>query len=204
MTKIITIDAINQDIKIIVQNNALFKDIYVINKVSSQAELLVLSIEETLKKNNLTYDDTDVLSVVKGPGSFISIKTSISFAKAFKAITNKKIIENDVFEILSYNKKFDYVVVNGGINCFYIKDSNDNYSQQKKENFVNTLKNNDTVITNNQEIQDYVKDYCKVLNIKESIDDLIKLNHFKTEHKLFSEDIQPLYIGQPQINIKKN
>lgn len=204
MTKIITVDAINQDIKIIVQNNLILVDIHTINKASSQAELLVLSIEETLKKNNLAYNDIDVLSVVKGPGSFISIKTSISFTKAFKVLTNKNIIENDVFEILSYNKNFNYVVVNGGINCFYIKDVNGNYSQQKKDDFSKILKTNDVIITNNKEIQNYLNNFCNAIYTESSVEDLVKLNHFKAENKMFSEDIQPLYIGQPQINIKKH
>ena len=204
MSKIITIDAINQDIKVIIQDNLLLEDIYKIDKVSSQAELLVLSVEKVLNKNNLTYDDIDVLSVVKGPGSFISIKTSISFAKAFKTITNKNVVENDVFEILSYNKNFDYVVLNGGINCFYIKDANGRCNQQKKEDFSKNLHSDSVVITNNKEIQYYLKDFCKISYMEETIDDLVKLNHFKTENKNFSEDIQPLYIGQPQINVKKH
>lgn len=204
MTKIITIDAINQDIKIIVQNDLILEDIYIIDKVSSQAELLVLSIEETLKKNNLTYNDIDVLSVIKGPGSFISIKTSISFTKAFKLLTNKNIIENDIFEILSYGENFNYVVVNSGINCLYIKDQNGNYSQQKRDIFINNLKTDNIVITNNQEIQETLKNSCRVVYVKKYINKLIDLNHFKTKNNFFSEDIQPLYIGQPQINIKKH
>lgn len=203
MTKIITVDAINQDIKIVVQNNSILSDIYTINEASSQAELLVLSIEEALKKNNLTYNDIDILSVINGPGSFISIKTSISFTKAFKVLTNKKIIENDVFEILSYNKNFNYVVVNGGINCFYIKDTKGTYTQKKKEDFLKTLKTNDIVITNNKEIQNYLDNFCNIMYTEYSVENLVKLNYFKTENKIFSEDIQPLYIGQPQINVKK-
>lgn len=204
MSKIITINAINQDIKIIIQDELFIVDTYVFEKATSQAEFLVLSVEEILNKNKLSYNDIDILSVVNGPGSFISIKTSISFAKAFKILTKKDVITNDVFEIISFNEKFDYVVLNCGFNMFYIKDKLGNYIQQKKEEFIKNLNKDDIVITNDINIFNELKDYCYIKYKEENIDNILKLNQNKTKNKNFSKEIQPLYIGQPQINIKKH
>lgn len=203
MVKIITINAINQDVKIVIQEDLLVLDTYCNEKVNSQAELLVLSVENLLHKNNLSYSDIDILSIIRGPGSFISIKSTISFAKAFEVITGKKIIENDVFEIISFQKEPDYVVLNGGFGFFYIKDKNQNYSQQKKEDFTKLLNQNTNIITNNQDIFDYLSKFCSVELSISSIKDIVKLNHIKTINENFSKKIEPLYIGQPQINIKK-
>ena len=204
MDKIITVNAINQDIKIIIQKDLLVIDTYFCEKTNSQAEFLVSSVEKILNKNNLQYSDIDILSIVNGPGSFISIKATIAFAKAFKAITNKEIIENDLFDIISYNEDFDYVVLNGGFGFFYVKDKNGNYMQQKKEEFINNLLENNVIITNNKDIENCLLDKCIVKYREENIDNIIKLNQNKTKNKKFSKIPVALYIGQPQINLKKS
>lgn len=48
-----------------------------------QAEILLPQIEIMLKRNNLKFEDIELLGVCVGPGSFTGVRSSIACAKAF-------------------------------------------------------------------------------------------------------------------------
>ena len=200
MTKILNISTMDKNISVFIQENNNIVDFIESNKINSQAELLVYLVEELLKKNNLSYEDIDCYSVINGPGSFIGIKVAISFIKAIKSVyKNKKFIVNNVFDVLSFNENYDYILLKADLKNYYIKDKNNNI------NIINSFENiedNATLITNINDID--IKKNIVLKNKDINIKNISVLNYFKYENDLFNDNIEALYIREPQINIKKN
>ena len=150
MTKILNISTIDKNINVFIQEDNNIIDFIESNKTNSQAELLVYLVEELFKKNNLSYKDIDCFSVINGPGSFIGIKVAISFIKAIKSVyKNKKFIVNNVFDILSFDEQYDYILLKADLKNYYIKDRNNNI------NIINSfenIENNSILLTNINDI----------------------------------------------------
>lgn len=200
MTKILNISTIDKNINVFIQEDNNIIDFIESNKTNSQAELLVYLVEELFKKNNLSYKDIDCFSVINGPGSFIGIKVAISFIKAIKSVyKNKKFIVNNVFDILSFDEQYDYILLKADLKNYYIKDRNNNI------NIINSfenIENNSILLTNINDID--IKKNIVLKNKDISINNISKLNYFKYKNNLFNNNIEALYIREPQINIKKN
>ena len=199
MTKILNVSTIDKNINIFIQEDDKIIDFIKSDKINSQAELLVYLVEELLKKNNLSYEDIDCYSVINGPGSFIGIKVAISFIKAIKSVyKNKKFIVNSIFDILSFNENYDYILLKADLKNYYIKDKNNNIDIIKS--FEN-IENDSILITNIDNID--IKKNIVLKNKDISISNISILNYFKCRNNLFSDNIEALYIREPQINIKK-
>ena len=199
MTKILNVSTIDKNINIFIQEDYKIIDFIKSDKINSQAELLVYLVEELLKKNNLSYEDIDCYSVINGPGSFIGIKVAISFIKAIKSVyKNKKFIVNSIFDILSFNENYDYILLKADLKNYYIKDKNNNIDIIKS--FEN-IEDDSILITNIDNID--IKKNIVLKNKDISISNISILNYFKCRNNLFSDNIEALYIREPQINIKK-
>lgn len=202
MNKIITVKSVNKDIKIILQKDNNLIDVFIVNSENCHAELLVSCIDNILNKNSINYNDLDYISVVNGPGSFISIKSEIAAVKALRVILKKPIITIDLFEIINYSNNSDYVILRGDFNSFYIKNAFGEYFQVQKTEIFNFLEKGSRIITNDVEIFDFLKDF-NIFLIEENFENILKINCKKIEEKNFSKKIFALYIGNPKINKKK-
>ena len=198
--KILTIDTADKDASIFLQEeNKLISYKKVDN--NKQAEILTIDIENILSKNHFEYKDLDCISIVNGPGSFMGLKISVCIAKAIACVIPKiKIIKNNLFEILSYKKKYDYIVLDAGFNGFYISDKNKNYFYTKTEMFEPNK--NEILLTNSEKVMDLLKVY-NIFKCDSKKDDVINLNYLKYNNGIFeNENLTPVYIREPQINKK--
>lgn len=198
--KILTIDTADKDASIFLQEeNKLISYKKVDN--NKQAETLKIDIGNILSKNHFEYKDLDCISIVNGPGSFMGLKISVCIAKAIACVIPKiKIIKNNLFEILSYKKKYDYIVLDAGFNGFYISDKNKNYFYTKTEMFEPNK--NEILLTNSEKVMDLLKVY-NIFKCDSKKDDVINLNYLKYNNGIFeNENLTPLYIREPQINKK--
>lgn len=198
--KILTVDTADKDASIFLQEeNKLISYKKVDN--NKQAETLTIDIGNILSKNHFEYKDLDCISIVNGPGSFMGLKISVCIAKAIACVIPKiKIIKNNLFEILSYKKKYDYIVLDAGFNGFYISDKNKNYFYTKTEMFEPNK--NEILLTNSEKVMDLLKVY-NIFKCDSKKDDVINLNYLKYNNGIFeNENLTPLYIREPQINKK--
>lgn len=69
----------------------------------THSETLLPLIDETLKENNISLDNIDVLGVSTGPGSFTGIRIGISTIKAISLAKDIPVIEINSTEILARN-----------------------------------------------------------------------------------------------------
>jgi tRNA A37 threonylcarbamoyladenosine modification protein TsaB len=185
-------------VDIILQNND--KIICKKNFISSkQSEILIKSIEETLKANDIKYDDIDIFTTINGPGNFTGIKINLATLKALKMSTNAKIITLNIFEIISLNVLYDKIILDINKLKYYIKCHNNNYFVILKDNIDNFINKNEKIITNSQILAE--KYNLKYSNI--DIDNWINSINFKIKNKIFSEEIEPLYIETASITERK-
>ncbi len=206
--KILSIDTTNKNIIVLLQENNKIIDSIIIENTTNQAEELLIDIEKILNNNNIWYKNIDAFSVVNGPGSFTGLKVSIAVIKAIKSILqNTPIIVNNIFEIISYNRDFDFIILNADINGCYICDKN--YKMEYMKNDKITLLLNEEnlkskkIITNKKNLMDsfnlgnYIIEYNNT-----DVNNIALLNSYKFKNNLFTVDIIPLYMREPQINKK--
>lgn len=210
---ILTIDTTNKNIRVLLQNKGKLVDHLLLEQSTRQAERLVLEIEEILKRNNLWYGDMDAYSLVNGVGSFTGLKISTAVIKAIKSIfCDTPVIVNNTFEIISFNqeqnKEYDFIILEADINGCYVKNSDDKMEYMKNNKisllFDNRFLQCEKVITNRKNLDSMCHmdstieiDYREINN-----ENIVLLNDFKYKNKIFSDDIYPLYLREPQI-IKK-
>lgn len=199
MQKILAFNIIPNNINIILKNK---NSNFILKFVESnkQSENLVKSINDLLMENNLKYTDIDIFSSIIGPGNFTSIKTGLAVLKAIQIATNKKIITNNMFEIISFNQERHNIVILDLNNAkYYIQDKDDFYVIYKKDinDFLEKHKKN-KIITNDKNI---LSDNIIFSNF--SNDKWLKLTEYKAENNIFTEKIEPLYIEEAGITKRK-
>jgi tRNA A37 threonylcarbamoyladenosine modification protein TsaB len=164
-----------------------------------QSEVLIHSIEKVLKSNNLKYEDIIAFTSIVGPGNFTGIKTSLSVLKALQISTNAKIVTCNVFEIISFNLKYDIIMLDMGIAKYFIKENNIFYSIYKKDldEFLKITKNK-TIITNDQNVCRDNIIYSDFTNKK-----WIDLVSYKIQNEILTSDIKAIYIEEAGITKRK-
>lgn len=204
MKKILTINIFSNKFQIILQNNEKLIDNIIINEENKQSDLLVLKIKQLLNKNNLSYKDIDCLSITNGPGSFTALKATMTFAKVFHlCFPEKYIILNNIFEIISFREKnFDFVILESNLNYYYLFNKN-KFLFVKQNELLDIIQNGNKIITNSKILMDFLKTNCNIFFIEQKMEDLIELNFFKCKNNIFSIELEPLYIREPDINLKK-
>lgn len=199
MQKILAFNIIPNNINIILKNKN-YNFILKFVESNKQSENLVKSINDLLMENNLKYTDIDIFSSIIGPGNFTSIKTGLAVLKAIQIATNKKIITNNMFEIISFNQERHNIVILDLNNAkYYIQDKDDFYVIYKKDinDFLEKHKKN-KIITNDKNI---LSDNIIFSNF--SNDKWLKLIEYKAENNIFTEKIEPLYIEEAGITKRK-
>jgi tRNA A37 threonylcarbamoyladenosine modification protein TsaB len=167
-----------------------------------QAELLSISVENFLSRNHIFYDALDCLSIVNGPGSFMGLKVSMTFTKALRCVFPKlKIILNSVFQILSFCKDFDFVLLEANSDGFYVGDSEKNNFYLSKEEFCNHISVNSCIITNSPNIVDFLKSYTIVL-ARVDAEGVAALNYSRCVNGYFDRgEIEPVYVRESQVKV---
>lgn len=199
MKLFLSFNTIFSGVKLLLQDE---KNIIEVENIESskQSEVLVSSINNILSRHNLKYNDIDVFSTVTGPGNFTGIKTSLAVLKAISISTNKKIITNNAFEIVSYETNFyDYIILNIGTVKYYIKSKTGEYFVIFKKDIAEFLSNNKKIITNDSEL------IGKNIIFSDLTDEKwANLIYYKFKNGIFTENIEPLYIEKALVTKRKN
>lgn len=200
MQKILAFNIIPNNINIILRIGS-FNIISKFIESNKQSENLVKSINELLKENNLKYEDIDIFSSITGPGNFTSIKTALAVLKAIQISTNKKIVTNNMFELISFNQtEHDVVILDLNNIKYYIQNKDNYYVIYKKDinDFLEKNKNS-KILTNDKNILNSNMIFSNFSNEK-----WLELIEYKAEHNIFTEKIEPLYIEEAGITKRKN
>lgn len=73
-----------------------------INQSMSHNEILLVMVDEMLKKLNVDIEDIDLFVAVTGPGSFTGIRIGVTVVKALAMALNKPIVAVNTLEALSF------------------------------------------------------------------------------------------------------
>lgn len=199
MKLFLSFNTIFSGVKLLLQNE---KNIIDVENIESnkQSEVLVSSINNLLSRHSLEYNNIDVFSTITGPGNFTGIKTSLAVLKAIQISTNKKIITNNAFEIVSRETNiYDYIILNVGTIKYYIKNKAGEYFAIYKKDIAKFLNNKGKIITNDFELVGENIVFSDLSDEKWA--DLI---NYKFKKSIFTEHIEPLYIEEAVVTKRKN
>lgn len=191
----------------------------IIEENGKQAELLVPTIENALRQNNIWYDDLDLIAAIQGPGSFTGVRIGLSVARTLKIATNLPLILINSLEALNFpNRNYEgevFAVIDAGMDEFFIATF-----QQKEiitepqlatfDNLSNFLpKNNFLICGSGQKIASEIAAQKK-LNFKiasniaiDPVDiALLALQKYQASNST-QQNHQPVYLRGPRITQRK-
>ena len=85
----------------VMEDNNIVGD-FSINQSMSHNEILLVMVDEVLKKLNMDIEDIDLFVAVTGPGSFTGIRIGVTVVKALAMALNKPIVAVNTLEALSF------------------------------------------------------------------------------------------------------
>lgn len=85
----------------VMEDNNIVGD-FSINQSMSHNEILLIMVDEMLKKLNIDIEDIDLFVAVTGPGSFTGIRIGVTVVKALAMALNKPIVAVNTLEALSF------------------------------------------------------------------------------------------------------
>lgn len=140
-------------------------------KENEQAELLIPSIEDLLKRNKLKYSDITSIAVGTGPGSFTGVRIGLAAAKGIALATKAKLIGVSSLEASAYKQGGGKVYLNAQRGQAYF---------QEFDKDINPL--------NEAELITYSGDYSP-------LPDAESIGYIALKHE--SRSTSPLYIRRP-------
>lgn len=85
----------------VMEDNNIVGD-FSISQSMSHNEILLVMVDEVLKKLNIDIEDIDLFVAVTGPGSFTGIRIGVTVVKALAMALNKPIVAVNTLEALSF------------------------------------------------------------------------------------------------------
>ena len=115
MTLILGFDVSQGVCNVAISNDSFILAFNKIHENLKQAEMLIPTIELTLKQANKTYQDLDYITTTNGPGSFTGIRIGLSAAQALSLALQAKIFTITNFELICQRFRnqvlqFDFLV----------------------------------------------------------------------------------------------
>lgn len=201
--KILTIENVPDNCGFLLQFGGNLIDKQLLLGGDYHSDELIYRLEEFLNKNKLDYSDIDALSLTKGPGNFTMLKALMTFAKGFQScFPTKPIITNNLFELLAFGENYNKILLDVNENTIYIFDGTHYYFVNSTE--INTaVDKNDRIITNSHFLLDLLKNSCRIVFRNFDEGDVMSINCKKFINREFDYVLEPLYIREPAINLKK-
>ena len=141
------------------------------NEVTHSEKLLPI-IHESLKGNNLTLDNIDLLAAINGPGSFTGIRIGLATIKAFAQVKDIDIYSISSIDLIAYMTAKKYFEENIDVNTVQVlslidarnnrvyyalnkvtKDNNGKINIERIANVGNDLIDN--ILINNEDTKNY-------------------------------------------------
>jgi len=196
--KYILIDTAGDSASVLARNEEIFEATVLPNE-RRHSDVLLVKVDEILKKLNLKVTDLEYMGVVTGPGSFTGIRIGIATIKGFEAVNPCKLVGLTVFDVLKG------MIVDGvallkctKTSCYYAKYRNSNILEKG-------VINNDELdkIINNERlfiIKGDGLDIEKAEVISEYIDLLQKAMELAINNEYFIENnkLEAFYMQKPQ------
>ena len=155
------------------KDNNLISKLYLDN-IKNTSELLMPSIIKLLNDNSICIHNIDKLAVVKGPGSFTSVRLGITVAKVLAYSLNIPVVSLTSMDLLGINlSEPAYISIeeNNGYFVSYYENNTSEIKYMKKSEYEEFIQNNKVltdVKINYRKLIDYInsleKEDCYNLN----------------------------------------
>ena len=123
----LAIDTSGSHLTVIFKIGEKYYEKFIENCALNHSVVLMPTIDEIKRENNIDLKDLDFLACCVGAGSFTGIRIGVSTIKAMAYALNKKVVSVTSFDILAYNKKGkNLAVLDAKHGSFYACAYNDN------------------------------------------------------------------------------
>ncbi len=121
---ILAFDTTNSTISVALLQDHKLLDQILIEESGRQAELLNVQIEKILQRNNLHYQNLDLLAATNGPGSFTGVRIGLSVARTLRIATNLPLILVNSLAALHYPHRhrdiINFIAIDAKMDEFFI------------------------------------------------------------------------------------
>ncbi len=171
---------------------------------------LISTIKDTLKENNLTPNDINLIGIDVGPGSFTGIRASLTVAKVMAQELNIKIVPIESLKILSQLNKTNkdtLVATDARRSMTYVYTNNDNCIKLISiDNLKNKIKEKDYFIITDTSLSQICEIKNSLIYENENFDlgkILNELSLKEINNAINANELKALYIQPPPIFVKK-
>jgi len=171
---------------------------------------LISTIKDTLKENNLTPNDINLIGIDVGPGSFTGIRASLTVAKVMAQELNIKIVPIESLKILSQLNKTNkdtLVATDARRSMTYVYTNNDNCIKLISiDNLKNKIKEKDYFIITDTSLSQICEIKNSLIYENENFDLGKILNELSLKERnnaINANELKALYIQPPPIFVKK-
>jgi tRNA threonylcarbamoyl adenosine modification protein YeaZ len=162
-----------------------------ITENNQQSRLLAITLKDVLEGCNLDLKDIDTIIVTNGPGSFTGIRIGISFVLGLQAVNPCKIYVCSTLSSLNMDYSGEVLsTINAGVEAFYTQT----FLDHKPIDDIQVISKREVSAITNTRIIGHYKD-SKLLPDPRSI--LRLFSDPKARERLFSTNIEPLYVKTP-------
>lgn len=102
---ILAFDTVSNNVSIALAHKEKILSQKLTNSKSNQSEILLDEIAEILNKNNLCYQNLNLIATTNGPGSFTGSRIGLVVAKTIKLATNLPLILLNCLEVIAYQNQ---------------------------------------------------------------------------------------------------
>ena len=174
-----------------------------VTEVGKQSELLVLEIEKILRSQNIWYQNLDLITTSKGPGSFTGTRIGITCAKAIRLACDIPLILVSSLEVAAFtHKNYEgkiFVALDAGLGELFIAEFLNQNHQLSQTSKASTIKA--------EELEKYLpKDkflLCKADEKDINAEALGALALDKFHSGKIEQKQDTLYLREPQISQRK-
>jgi len=218
---ILAFDCSTSNLQIALLNNHNLIEQINIENQQSHSELLVSKIQEILNHHQLTYHSLNLIAVGNGPSSFTATRVALSVAKMIRIACQIPVITVNSCELLAFIYKYQNLLTipihnqvkltslinfnNKQVFCGEYLLTKNSILTHRTEQIIDLkdLKSdkNQIILADDQNLKNYFFDQITI--IKKQVFQLGLFALEKYQQKNYSSIIEPIYLLQPSITVRK-
>lgn len=169
-----------------------------------KSDLILASVEQILKENNLSLDNLSAVAVNIGPGSFTGLRVGVTIAKGLSIVKNIPVISYTSFEAIIANLRRDeknpVIVLEGFSDYYYIKHKKEECLE--KSDIVEILEKTQNSVLCNEKVAKNLN-FAKFQPINTLPFNAVKAKMLDNQFTSVN-DLEPVYLRASQAEIERD
>lgn len=186
-----------------------------ISEAGKQSEFLILEIEKILKENKIWYQDLDLITTTKGPGSFTGTRIGLTAARTIHLSTNIPLILFNSCEVVAYKNRHESpnicTILDARAGDFFYSHNSSEPKLVRIENLLESFPESDFFLcgSGKEAAAEVLRKENRKFKINESKDEIeadqlafLAFEKFQKGEEI-SDNLDPVYLRAPRISERK-